>query len=227
MKPIQSRSIVTGKLLGAAIFSIAMAYVESAAVVYLRRINGSGTFTINPAPFDPQIAGIEIGRELATLVMLFSVGWVAGKSSRSRFGFALMAFGLWDIFYYVWLKIFTGWPTTTMDMDLLFLVPLPWWGPVLSPILIAALMSAVGIRMVILDNREERFKIKILNWIALAVGILLVLYAFMADAIVVLPANAQILSHIQPGAFKWPVFLIGFGLGIYGVWQILFLKKEK
>lgn len=226
MKGSQPVKVSSRKLWGTFVFSLAMAYVEAAAVVYLRRINGIDTFMINPGLFDAQIATIELGRELATLIMLFTVGWAAGRNSQSRFGFSIFCFGVWDIFYYAWLKLFVGWPLTLMDNDLLFLIPLPWWGPVLSPILIAALMSAVGARVVILDNREEKVHINALKWLALAVGIFLVLYAFMADAIAALPANAQILSQIQPGFFKWPVFLIGFGLGIYATWEILFSRRD-
>jgi hypothetical protein len=227
MKDYQPVKVSSRKLWGTFIFSLAMAYVEATAVVYLRRIIGIDIFMINPGLFDAQIVTIELGRELATLIMLFTVGWVAGRNFQSRFGFSIFCFGAWDIFYYAWLKLFVGWPVTLLDNDLLFLIPLPWWGPVLSPVLIAALMCAVGVRMVILDNREEKFQINSMQWIALAVGILLVLFVFMADAIAVLPANAQSLSQLQPGMFMWPIFLIGLSLGIYAVWQILFLKREK
>ncbi len=215
------------KNLGAtALFSLVMAYVESAAVVYLRRINGSETFTINPGPFDPHIAAIEVGRELSTLLMLFIVGWMAGKNFQSRLGFFLFTFGIWDIFYYVWLRIIADWPESIIDTDLLFLIPLPWWGPVLSPILIAALMSVTGVRMVILDNQDKKVQINACKGVALVAGILLVLYAFMADAIANLPANKQVLSQLQPNPFNWPVFLLGLGLEIYASWTILFLKRN-
>jgi len=31
-----------------------------------------------------------------------------------------------------------------LDWDILFLLPLPWWGPVLAPVLIALLMIVWG-----------------------------------------------------------------------------------
>ncbi len=226
MKDLTSVKAASGKLWGTFVFSAAMAYVEAAAVVYLRRINGIDTFMINPGRFDAQIAVIELGRELATMVMLFAVGWAAGRNFQSRFGFSIFCFGLWDIFYYVWLRVFVGWPATLLDKDLLFLIPLPWWGPVLAPVLIAALMSAVGARMVILDSREETIHIQPLKWAALAGGILLMLYSFMTDAISILPADAQTLSQMQPHPFEWLVFLPGFGLVIFAAWGILFGGKK-
>ena len=27
-----------------------------------------------------------------------------------------------------------GWPETVLDWDILFLLPLPWWGPVIAPV---------------------------------------------------------------------------------------------
>ena len=99
-----------------------------------------------PNAFPPQagIAPAEVVREAATLVMLLAVGGLAGRSWRSRLGYALVAFGVWDIFYYVFLKIITGWPHSLLDWDILFLIPLPWWGPVMAPVSIALVMLGVG-----------------------------------------------------------------------------------
>ena len=38
----------------------------------------------------------------------------------------------------------SGWPTSLFDWDILFLLPLPWWGPVLAPVCIAVLMIVWG-----------------------------------------------------------------------------------
>jgi len=138
------------------LFAISMAYLESAVVVYLRRLYSINDLILSVPPFDPQIGAIELGRELATLVMLLAVGWAAGKRCQSRIGFAVFAFGVWDIFYYIWLWVFIGWPQTLLDPDLLFLLPLPWWGPVLAPVLVAALMSIGGALAVIKDEQRLR-----------------------------------------------------------------------
>ena len=132
---------VRNKTFWVAIFSIAMANLEAAVVVYLRRMYGIHDLMLQIPPFDPQMAAIELGRELATLIMLLSVGWIAGRKLQSRLGFSFLTFGLWDIFYYIWLCIFIGWPQSLLETDILFLLPLPWWGPVLSPVLIAVRRS--------------------------------------------------------------------------------------
>ena len=202
------------------LFAIAMAYLESGVVVYLRRLYGINDLILSVPPFDPQIGAIELGRELATLVMLLTMGWVAGKKFQSRLGFAVFAFGVWDIFYYIWLRVFIGWPQTAFDPDLLFLLPLPWWGPVLSPVLIAALMVIGGVLAVIKDERELHLVPSFMDWAILAGGIQTVLYTFTADALSALPADVQTLSQLRPSEFNWPVYLVGLAMLALFVWHM-------
>lgn len=209
------------------LFAVAMAYVESAVVVYLRRLYDISDPVASLPPFDSQIGAIEVGRELATLVMLLAVGWAAGKKFQSRLGFAVFAFGLWDIFYYFWLKVFINWPESLLDMDILFLIPLPWWGPVLAPLLIAAGMAMGGARAVLQDERGIKARFGPVQWAALGSGILILLYTFMADALAVLPADAQTLTQLRPTPFNWTVYLIGFCLTVYAIWQATQLKEPK
>lgn len=161
------------------LFAVAMAYIESAVVVYLRRLHSIGDLMTSLPPFDPQVGAVEVGRELATLVMLLAVGLVAGKKFQSRLGFAIFAFGLWDIFYYFWLKVFINWPRSLLDIDILFLIPLPWWGPVLAPVLIAALMAVGGARAVLPAVTETLTQLKPtpFNWTTYLIGFCLTAYA--------------------------------------------------
>ena len=83
-------------------------------------------------------------REAATLVMLLAVGMLAGADVAPRLGYTAIAFGVWDIFYYVFLRVIGGWPRSLFDWDILFLLPLPWWGPVLAPVLHRVADDRVG-----------------------------------------------------------------------------------
>src|SRR5205823_8243008 len=120
---------VTAGWAAVAAYAIGMAYVESAAVLYLRTIYG-GVDPVAPrrTPFSPlpDFVWIEVGREAATMVMLAAVGWLAVRTPLARFGAFGLAMGLWDIFYYVFLWLFAGWPATLLATDVLFLLPLPW-----------------------------------------------------------------------------------------------------
>src|SRR5439155_24417216 len=121
--------------------------VVSASVLYLRSFYGGvDPVGLRRTPFDPlpDFVWIENGREAATLVMLAEVGYLAGTRLGGRIGAFAVAFGIWDIFYYVVVWLFAGWPTSPLAPDVLFLIPLPWWGPVLSPVLLAALIVVAG-----------------------------------------------------------------------------------
>ena len=209
------------KFLWVGIFAVAIAFLEAAVVVYLRRIYGISDLILQVPPFEPQIARIELGRELATLVMLLSFGWVAGKSIQSRLGFALVAFGVWDIFYYMWLRVFIAWPITLLDPDILFLIPLPWWGPVIAPILVSLLMIIGGTMAVFRNNQGHAIRFRILEAITLLIGILAMLFAFMQDALSILPASAGLISQLKPSQFNWMVFLVGLLLSGFVVWRIM------
>src|SRR5207247_10385809 len=98
----------------------------------------------NPLPMSGILEQVELVREAATLVMLLTLGMLAGRTGRTRLGYTAIAFGVWDIAYYVFLKVICDWPKSLFDWDVLFLLPLPWWGPVLAPVCIALLMIVWG-----------------------------------------------------------------------------------
>ena len=61
--------------------------------------------------------------------MLLAVAYIAGGNGPQRFGYFLLSFGIWDVFYYVFLKVLIGWPESLLTWDVLFLIPLTWVGP--------------------------------------------------------------------------------------------------
>jgi hypothetical protein len=194
------------KLLVVTIYAIAMAWVESAVVVYLRTmIDRIVPYQPNPLPIFASLGGIELGREAATLVMLLTIGWLAGCTWYSRFSYAAIAFGVWDIFYYVLLIPMSGWPSSLLDWDILFLLPLPWWGPVIAPVSISILLIVGGIFVTQFDEpRANR-----LSWVACTLGCLIALYTFMADAIRVASNGVEAIRMSLPVTFNWLLFMIG------------------
>lgn len=189
------------------LFALAMAWMESATVFYLRTLVGRvDPYQVTPLPPNRVLGNIELVRELATLVMLLAAGWLAGREFRTRFSYMLIAFGVWDIFYYIFLWIMGPWPRSVLDWDVLFLIPLPWWGPVLAPCMIAALMVIGGTLVTQFEGaggpRWPSSKTVLLNW----AGILLALYVFMEHAIRVLPQGEPALRGLLPTKFNWPLF---------------------
>lgn len=195
------------------IYATAMALVESAVVTYLRVfLNRVDPYQPNPFPVPAWLIHTEVVREAATLVMLVAVGWLAGRAWRSRLGYFLIAFGVWDIFYYVFLVPMSGWPRSLLDWDILFLIPLPWWGPVLAPVSIASLMVVGGTLMSQFEQGEHTlWPRREAWWLSLGGGVL-ALYVFMADALHAPDWSEETLHNILPTWFNWPLFIVALAL---------------
>jgi hypothetical protein len=196
------------------VFAIAFAWVESAVVVYLRKIFFDGGFRFpllvkwedGKHIIDPLVR-IEFGREIAAVIMLVAVSWVSGKNSIQKFCFFMIAFGIWDIFYYVWLYAMVSWPESLMTWDLLFYVPLPWVGPVITPLSISIAMAAGGSLIIYYD--EKGYNIR-LRWYDMAVELgcgLLMIVAFCWDWKNIIQIPGDIKRTGIPNPFAWWLFL--------------------
>lgn len=201
-----------GRWLTVVVYALAMAWVEAAVVFYLRsHIGRLEPYQPVPLPHAGGFGFAEAVREIATLVMLCTVGLLAGKNWRARAGYTLIAFGVWDIFYYVFLKVMCGWPNSILDWDILFLVPLPWWGPVLAPVLISLLMIGWGTlatQFETVSPLASAWKAWLLN----LAGVALALYVFMADALRVAGGGVDALRNLLPVEFNWPLFLVALAM---------------
>jgi len=193
------------------LYAAAMAYVEAAVVLYLRTmVDRLDPYQSPPVTLPDHLVRAEMVREVATLIMLFAVGWLAGRTWRSRLGYTLVAFGVWDILYYVYLVPLSGWPRSLLDWDILFLLPLPWWGPVLAPVSIAVLMVLGGTLVSRFDRPERALWPGRWAWGASLVGVTLALYVFMADAIGAAGGGAEAVAQVLPTQFNWPVFVVAW-----------------
>jgi hypothetical protein len=201
---------VKSRLFHVAIFAVAMAWVEAAVVLYLRvLVDRLQPYQVDPLPHFGGLGGAEIIREAATLGMLLSVGWLAGTSLRTRLAYGAFAFGVWDIFYYIFLVPLSGWPASLWDWDILFLIPFPWWGPVIAPIFISLIMIAGGMLTILTERHRAPVHPWGWMWLAAVVGIGLNLYAFMADSISGYLRGLENAWEILPKNFNWPIFLTG------------------
>lgn len=194
------------KLITLIIFAIAMAYLESAVVVYLRTVYGIEVLLRDINLTVDKYTFIEIGREAATIVMLITVALIAGNTKPKKFGYFFLSFGLWDIFYYIWLYVFIQWPESPLEWDILFLIPLPWWGPVLAPVLISLLLISIGYLLI----NEVKFKISILDWSIIGLSIVVLLFTFVEDSIKVILSGSGDVTQVKPINFNWIVFLVAF-----------------
>ena len=209
------------------LYATAMAWVESSVVFYLRTmVNRIDPYQPNPLPLATGFGLAELVREAATLMMLLTVGILAGRTWRSRLGYSAIAFGVWDIFYYVFLKVLCGWPHSLLDWDILFLIPVPWWGPVLAPVSIAILLILWGTLASSWKSppagSSER-KVWALNF----VGIALALYVFMADNLRIASQGVDAWRHMLPVWFNWPLFCLALILMAAPVVQVLWRTQRQ
>ncbi|HTL01505.1 MAG TPA: hypothetical protein VL243_04740 [Vicinamibacterales bacterium] len=203
------------------VFAIGMAWVESASVYYLRvMFDRLDPYQANPMPLGGVMEQVELVREAATLLMLFTIGALAGRTWRTRLGYATIAFGVWDIFYYVFLYVICGWPKSLFDWDLLFLLPLPWWGPVLAPVCIAMLMIGWGTLVSQSAADDPATSATSTAWRLTGLGVALALYVFMADTLRVLPQGFNATRTVLPEVFNWWGFLAALALMAAPVAQI-------
>jgi hypothetical protein len=158
-----------------------MAFIEAAVVVYLRAIYYPEGFKFPlRAIIDYKIV-VELFREIATILMLLSVSMLSGRRLYERFAYFMIAFGVWDIFYYIWLKVSLDWPSTIFDWDVLFLIPLPWIGPVIAPVSISFLLIVFGLFIAYLFQKGREFKPAFISYILALAGSVIILYSFMRD----------------------------------------------
>jgi hypothetical protein len=208
---------------GLILFGISFGYVEAAVVVYLRTVYDPIRQALDPqraagelfplippdalrknAPEKSRLLGVEIGREAATMIMLASVAWAAGGRSAWLPCFAI-AFGTWDLFFYLFLKVLLHWPATVMTWDILFLIPVPWAAPVLAPSIVAATIIGAGVLAL-----ARPVGMKAVHWIAMTAGGALILASFMWDW-------QNLVAGGLPRPFAWTLFGAGelAGLGAF------------
>jgi hypothetical protein len=198
------------------IFGIALGYFEAAVVVYLRAIFHPEGFTF-PLDFvlgssSKRILATEIGREAASMVLIFSAAWLFGRNRQQRFAHFLTIFAVWDIFYYVWLKVLLDWPSSIMDWDILFLIPTTWASPVLAPLLVSFLMLLFAVIVLYEDCLARPLKVTWLDWLFFVFAGLIVVVSFCIAGLHITEPNFD-------SYFYWPLFVFGYLLAI-----MIFLK---
>ena len=206
-----------------------MGYLEAAVVVYLRQIYypGGFAFPLNTTMLKP-ILLVESGREAATLVMLAVIAWLAGRNRLERFSWFLIVFGVWDISYYLGLKAILGWPPSLLTWDILFLIPIPWVAPVLAPVLVAALMIALGLGYINLGRTGRVVRGDTIDWLALTIGPTAILLSFLSDYGLLVARQGLTYGplglHAAPGPdltahvptnYPWWLLLVGLALVIW------------
>lgn len=208
LRPVEStRQRSPAAVLAAlALWSVAFGYLEGAVVVYLRELYHPAGFRFPLTPIPARVYGVEVLREAATIVLLWGVAWLVGGRGLRRFGAFAFCFGAWDLVYYGTLKATLNWPASLLDWDILFLIPVPWTGPVLAPALISLGLVLCGGALVLRpDNALPRVRPRDIA-VEIGSGALLLATFFWN-----VPAVAR---GREPEAFPWILFAAGLALGM-------------
>ena len=217
-------------LIWSAIFAISMGFFERSVVIYLREIAYPDGFSFPLQTIKHPLLLIEIFREIFSLIMLISIAFLIGKRGIERFAWFLYNFAIWDIFYYIFLKIFIGWPESFFTMDLLFMVPVVWTGPVLAPIIASVIMILLSIALINFSSKIRYLHFKVKELFFLILGSILIFTSFTINQFIygreINIANSESsIRNYNSEKFFWPIFVIGIILIIYSIF--LFIKRNK
>jgi len=217
------------------IFGIAMGLLETIVVVYLRELYYPEGFRFPLALIPPKIISVELLREICTIVMLFSIAILAGTTRYEKFAYFIYSFGVWDIVYYIGLKLLLDWPESLLTWDILFLIPITWLGPVLAPVIGSIFMILLALEIVYLQEKKLGFVIKRLEWTLIIAGAVLIFISFIWDYTKMLITTGlfsdyqslleneqfkNFITHHIPEFFNWYLFLAGiFAISIAMVWM--------
>lgn len=186
---------------------LAMGYLEAVVVVYLR-----AALEVLPGAIPAQDPGtlgtfemVEMARELATLVVIGAVGWLAGRGHLERLAWGAVVFGTWDIAYYAGLRVVIEWPPALDTWDLLFLVPSPWVGPVWAPIVVSGALIGFGLTAARRSRGGRTIAMGAPHALAALAGGGLVIASFLVDA-------ERVLAGDMAPWSGWPLFAAGMTL---------------
>jgi hypothetical protein len=204
------------------LFGISFGYVEAAVVVYLRAIYNPIRARLHPergpndlfplitqkeladtGPENTRRLAIEIGREAGTMLMLGAVALAVARNLHEWIAAFAIAFGVWDITFYAFLKLMIHWPESLRTWDILFLIPLPWVGPVWAPVLVAFTMIVCGV----ISLRAGGIRGRLPHWAGVLAGAAVIVIAFVWDF-----RNTG--AGGSPNPFNWPLFLVGEAIGL-------------
>lgn len=212
-----------------------MGFLEAIVVMYIRELYYPDGFRFPLKELPPWLIIVEWIREISTLLMLGSVAWISGKIFLKRLSVFLFIFGVWDIIYYVGLKIFLDWPESLLTWDILFLIPITWVSPVLAPVLCSLLMigMAVVVDFRMINNNLKKLETK--EIVLLITGATVILFTFTVDfGMMLIEGNflkhfftlsenrefIGLLTSWQPSTFNWGIFTLGILIICTGIFLI-------
>jgi hypothetical protein len=226
------------KLIWITFLAVSMSFVESSVVIYLRELYYPGGFDFPMVSMPGKIAITEFLREIATLIMLLAVGFLEGKNAQQRFAWFIYSFAIWDLFYYIFLKLILNWPLSWFTWDILFLIPVVWTGPVLAPVIVSLTMIILACTILFLEQRQEQWVMGKPVVFIIILGSVLIFTSFVWDFLSFLHRQYSLaalwdpqitsaaLNFYIPDSYNWILFLAGEAAIFSGI-IVLFYNNRK
>jgi len=208
------------------LFGISFGYVEAAVVVYLRAIYDPLRQRLHPdrptgelfplilveelqaaGPENLRRLATELGREAATMLVLAAAALAVARNPREWLAAFVVVFGVWDIFFYMFLKLLMDWPASLLTWDLLFLIPVPWAAPVLAPVVASITMIAGGVVVLWREHGGRPVAPRGIHWAALVAAGAILVASFTWD-------YRDLLAGGMPNPFPWWLFASGEAAGV-------------
>ena len=222
----------TNKILWLTLFSIAMGFLEAAVVVYLRALYYPQGFDFPLSIMDPKLVLVELLREAATVIMLLGIGILSGTNTNQRLANFIAAFAIWDIFYYVFLKLVLDWPASFFTWDILFLIPVPWVGPVLAPCIVSLTMLLMAYALHHRDGQNPTNRINLVEWVLILFGCAIIVGSWMTDYLsltwgktISAEEALQVFSNYVPRTYHWWIFAMGEVIILAGIFRFWMRTK--
>lgn len=221
---------IRGRLFWLTVFAAAFGIVEGSVVVYLRKIYYPGEMSLFPLKsFDPSIFTVELMREGATMFMLFAVAAATFQKSLLRFAGFIWGFAVWDLVYYLLLKLSLGWPAGFFEWDVLFLIPVVWASPMVAPVICSATMLCLSGIIFFYSSKNYTVKFSGLQLWLFIIGSLLILVSFMQDyTVLAFTASEKLQEAVAkfiPQSFNWILFCVGEAAILFAAWDLM--KRTK
>jgi hypothetical protein len=208
------------------LFGAAFGYLEAAVVSYLRQLHEPARQQFHPGrpaadlfplltldqlravgSIQQRTLATEIGREAATIIMLAAIALAVARNAAQWAAAFVIAFGAWDLAFYLFLKVLLDWPASLLTWDILFLIPVPWASPVLAPVLVSAVMIVSGVWHLHRDANREPIDIAAGHWTGIVLGGAVIVTSFAMD-------YRNLMEGGMPHPFHWGVFSAGLLIGI-------------
>lgn len=196
---------VAARFIWLCLLGLAIGWFEGAVVVYLRQLYYPDGFRFPIVIIPNWLAGVELVREAASLLLLAAAARLAGVRFLERLAAFMLLFGIWDLVYYGVLKLVLDWPASLATWDLLFLLPVPWVGPVWAPCLVSLALVGVGGYLYLTSERDRG--VRWFDWVVVSAGGLIVTGSFVANW-------RAVIEERPPEAFPAWLFWAGFLLAV-------------